>query len=65
MLAAQNGHTAAVYALLDKGADWRLKDRQGRTALDYATANERTAVVDALTSAMEPTEKPAGPTAVE
>jgi hypothetical protein len=62
MLAAQNGHTAAVHALLDKGANWRWRDRQGRTALDYARANERTTVVDALQKAMRPAETPSGPT---
>jgi ankyrin repeat protein len=55
MLAAQNGHAAAVRALLEKGADWRCKDWQGRTALDYATANDRTAAVDALQKAIRPT----------
>jgi hypothetical protein len=63
MLAAQNGHTAAVCTLLDRGAEWRAKDWQGRTALDYATANERTAVVDALRSARESAEQTSGSTA--
>jgi len=34
--AASNGHTAAVKWLLEKGADWTLKDKDGKTAIDVA-----------------------------
>jgi ankyrin repeat protein len=52
MLAAQNGHTRTVAALLKAGADCTTKDRQGRTALDFASAKQRAPVVELLRKAM-------------
>ena len=37
MRAAWNGHTDTVKALLEAGADVGLRDKSGRTALDYAS----------------------------
>lgn len=37
MLAATNGHEGIVQALLAAGADVDLKDKKGKTALDFAT----------------------------
>ena len=38
MIAAHFGSTAAVEWLLARGADWRLTDQDGMTALDVAKA---------------------------
>ena len=37
MQATQNGHTEVVRVLLTRGADPDLKDKQGRSAIDYAS----------------------------
>jgi ankyrin repeat protein len=38
MLAAKSGAAGVVAELLDAGADPELKDKQGMTAVDYASA---------------------------
>lgn len=61
MLAAQNGHVRAVAALLRAGADPQRKDRQGRTARDYAQANQRSDVIPLLAHAAETNAAPRKP----
>ncbi len=65
MLAAQNGHARAVSTLLRTGADSRKKDSSGRTALDYARANEHTAVVEILEKAAAEIEREVSPESEE
>ena len=42
------GHTAAVEWLLGHGADWRVIDDWGKTALDWARQNGHAEAVAAL-----------------
>ena len=44
-MAADNGHYAAISALLDLGADTKLKSRSGDTALRLAAVRKRSRVV--------------------
>ena len=46
--AAFFGHTAAVEWLLGHGADWRVIDGWGKTALDWARQNGHAEAVAAL-----------------
>ena len=39
MYAAIGGHAEAIIALIEAGADVNVRDRLGRTALDYAREN--------------------------
>ena len=48
MAAALDGHTAAVQALLDKGADVSAKDKDGKTALKFAESKSHTDIVQLL-----------------
>lgn len=48
MWAAFNGHTTAVYNLLDAGANINAKDRHGQTALMFAVRNNKINVVKLL-----------------
>jgi ankyrin repeat protein len=48
ILASANGHGDVVKLLLSKGADLSLKDSEGKTALDVATASNHQQVVDLL-----------------
>lgn len=52
MMAAVRGNAALVRALLARGADSRLTDTQGGTALDFARKKGHSDVVDILTAAM-------------
>ena len=45
MIAAGLGHAAIAKALLDAGADRRLRDKTGKSAIDLATAPEVKAVI--------------------
>ena len=46
MVAASCGSTGVVQALLDRGADWRREDPEGKTAFDMARgANHKTALL--------------------
>ena len=47
-IAAKKGHLATVNVLLKHGINPSLKDRTGKTALDYAKENKHQAVVDVL-----------------
>jgi ankyrin repeat protein len=40
-IAAENGRPASVRRLLERGADPNLRDREGRTALDWCRAGTR------------------------
>ena len=51
MLAAEHGDPGTVKLLLHWGADLSLKDRSGKTALDYALANNNTTAAQALLKA--------------
>ncbi len=55
-LAAEHGHEGTSQVLLKGGADPTIVDKQGKTPLDYALSNGKTAVVDVLpaSSATEP-----------
>ncbi len=48
MMAAIDGYTDTVKALLDKGADVNAKNNKGQTALDWARENGQTATVKLL-----------------
>ncbi|WP_206956648.1 ankyrin repeat domain-containing protein [Trinickia acidisoli] len=48
MLAAQNGHAAAVHALVEKGADVELTRTDGATALMIAAAHDKRGAMKAL-----------------
>jgi len=48
MRAAFNSHDEIVKLLLAKGADPKLKEKKGKTALDLAEENKCTAVVEIL-----------------
>lgn len=61
MLAARNGHLAAVEALVAGGADVSLKDPEGHTAAEVAEARKQTAIAEwlkAKTPAATPVAKP-------
>ncbi len=51
MFAAYFGKDAVVRALLDKGAKANMKDANGASAADWATAGDHAATADALTKA--------------
>jgi ankyrin repeat protein len=51
MEAAEEGHTAAVQALIGAGADLNLQDKDGWTALMKASGAGHTAAVQALIGA--------------
>lgn len=56
MMAVQNNHTTMVDALLRRGADFRIKDSDGKTALDHANQSSynfknKTKIVELLTNA--------------
>ncbi|MDF1485692.1 ankyrin repeat domain-containing protein [Ramlibacter sp. H39-3-26] len=53
MMAAYYGSEDAVQLLLDEGADPRLKNQQGLTALDFASRSQRKSVVDRITVAIQ------------
>jgi ankyrin repeat protein len=46
--AAKRGHVETVETLLELGADRGIRDQQGRTAIDWATANRHVAVIGLL-----------------
>jgi ankyrin repeat protein len=46
--AAAHGHLAIAKRLLEGGADWTLKNKYGRTALDYARSRGKSEVVALL-----------------
>ena len=48
MIAASNGHTDIVKALLDKGADVNARGNKGSTALMFAAYNGHTDIVKSL-----------------
>jgi ankyrin repeat protein len=48
MIAAGNGFADAVDALLDAGADTRIKTPEGKTAGDFAHERGHTALADRL-----------------
>jgi hypothetical protein len=48
IVAAQGGHAAIVALLLQNGADRDIEDNAGRTALDWALANEHDEVAEIL-----------------
>jgi ankyrin repeat protein len=48
MLASVSGQTEAIQFLLNEGADWRIQDIQGRTALGAAKAKGWSMAVEAL-----------------
>jgi ankyrin repeat protein len=50
MSQAKDGHTDVVKLLLEKGADPRIKDSEGRTALDYARRANHPDVAELLTA---------------
>jgi ankyrin repeat protein len=51
MMAAIRGNEELVQLLLHRGANPRLEDRKGRTALDFATRKGNIAVAEVLASA--------------
>ncbi len=51
MMAAQYGTRSAVQLLIKEGADPKLKNQQGQTAVDFATRADRSEVVDWLKQA--------------
>jgi len=53
--AAKKGHLATVKVLLQHGIDPSIKDRTGKTALDYAREKKHNAVVNVLKNAKPPT----------
>ena len=55
--AAPNGYLAIAKRLLEGGADWTLKDNDGRTALDFARERGKSDVVALLS---EPRYTPRG-----
>ena len=46
--AAANGYLAIVKRLLEGGADWTLRNRDGRTAIDFARSRGKSEVVALL-----------------
>lgn len=49
-----NGHEASVRVLVERGADKKLKDRQGRTAFELFRRSEREkAQIDAILKTLE------------
>lgn len=48
MLAARNGHVRIVALLLACGARLQLKDKKGRTALDYAKKGNHKQIIEML-----------------
>jgi ankyrin repeat protein len=50
MFAAAEGHRDVVQKLLEYGADVSLKDKDGDTAIDFASNNNQTDVVELLKS---------------
>ena len=51
MVAADEGHTAIVQALIAAGADVNARDNEGETALDKALDERRRSTIDALRAA--------------
>ena len=51
MIAAQEGNLPLVNRLLDAGADWRLRDSKGKTAVDLATGAGHTQILKRLEEA--------------
>ena len=51
MLAARDGHTNIVKALLENGADVNSKNNKGETALARAIENDRTEIIQMLKNA--------------
>ena len=51
MLASFYGHTEIVRILLNKGVDVNIKSNDGKTALQYASAQDNTEIVDLLRQA--------------
>ena len=51
--AAGNGHTDTVRLLIDRGCDFRAAASDGMTALEYALAEKREAVVRVIEVAVE------------
>jgi len=48
MAASMNGHFNLVRLLVDKGADVFLKNREGKTALEFARSMERQRIIKYL-----------------
>ena len=48
MTAAENGHKAAVAALLEAGAPWNQQDKEGYCAGEYASASKNQAIVELI-----------------
>ncbi|MEP6588610.1 MAG: ankyrin repeat domain-containing protein [Polaromonas sp.] len=59
MMAAMYGTSAAVKLLLQEGADPKLKNHQGLTAVDFAQRGNRPDAVDAIAAAIR-IKRPAG-----
>ncbi|MEO7160979.1 MAG: ankyrin repeat domain-containing protein [Polaromonas sp.] len=59
MMAAMYGTSAAVKLLLQEGADPKLKNHQGLTAVDFAQRGNRPDAVDAIATAIR-IKRPAG-----
>jgi len=53
MKASGYGHKDVVKLLLEKGAETRIKDKQGNTALDYASRKRHKTVATLLKNAKE------------
>jgi len=51
MIAATNGSVEIIRLLLDKGADTSLKDKSGKTPLQWARTNNRIRAVEILSAA--------------
>jgi ankyrin repeat protein len=52
LMASQRGHAETVRLLLNRGIDVNTKNTQGKTALELARENGKTAVVDLIQSTM-------------
>ena len=59
MMAAMYGSEASVKLLLQEGADPRLKNQQGLTALDFAKRGKRPDAIEAIAASMR-SERPRG-----
>lgn len=54
MLAVKNGKVGAATILMEEGANPHIRDREGKTAVDYAKAMNHQEMVDILVNGLRP-----------